>query len=143
MVAANFLIDTGAILAILDRKDRWHSKSADAFRQLRLPGMTSEAVLTEVFHLLQRSRIGIETAWAFMRSGAIVLGSIADSELQGIQSLMSEYSDLPMDFADATLVHLAKRESIYSILTVDQDDFRTYRIAGKQTFRILPVDRPK
>jgi hypothetical protein len=36
---------------------------------------------------------------------------------------MSRYSDLPMDFADATLVHLAGRESIQHILTIEQTDF--------------------
>ena len=46
-----------------------------------------------------------------------------------------------MDFADATLVHLAKRESISAILTIDHADFATYRIAGKRSFNVLPVGR--
>jgi predicted nucleic acid-binding protein len=44
----------------------------------------------------------------------------------------------PMDFADATLVHLAQRESLSTILTVDVADFQTYRIGGQKRFRILP-----
>jgi predicted nucleic acid-binding protein len=47
-----------------------------------------------------------------------------------------------MDFADATLVYRAKRESISEILTVDHADFATYRIEGKRQFRVLPIDRP-
>ena len=43
------LIDTGAILALLDRTDRWHSLCVEAFHQLRLPLLTSEAVLTNCF----------------------------------------------------------------------------------------------
>jgi predicted nucleic acid-binding protein len=43
-----------------------------------------------------------------------------------------------MDFADATLVHLAARESISLILTVDHADFETYRIGGRKRFTILP-----
>jgi predicted nucleic acid-binding protein len=43
-----------------------------------------------------------------------------------------------MDFADATLVHLAQRESLSTILTVDIADFQTYRIDGQKRFRILP-----
>ena len=43
-----------------------------------------------------------------------------------------------MDFADATLVHLARRESITLILTVDHNDFETYRIDGRKRFRITP-----
>jgi len=47
-----------------------------------------------------------------------------------------------MGFADATLVHLANRESLNAVLTIDQADFATYRLAGKKRFRVLPVERP-
>jgi uncharacterized protein len=132
------LIDTGAILALLDRTDRWHKACVDVFRQIRLPLLTSEAVLTEVFHLAGDSRSEMEAAWKFIRSGAIVLGSIEDGELTHIYALMSRYWDRPMDFADATLVYLAKRESLSTILTIDHADFENYRIEGKRRFRILP-----
>lgn len=135
---ANALIDTGAILALLDRSDRWHKACVESFSQLRLPLLTSEAVLTELFHLVGDSRTEMEAAWKFVRSGALVLGIIEDVELPDLQSLMSRYWDRPMDFADATLVYLAKRESLSVILTVDQSDFATYRIEGKRQFRVLP-----
>ena len=139
---ANALIDTGAILALLDRNDRWHRACANAFRQLRLPLLTSEAVLTELFHLLGDQRSEMEAAWKFVRSGALALGTIQDTELPHLHNLMSRYRDRPMDFANATLVYLAKRESLSAILTVDQADFATYCIEGKRQFRILPIDRP-
>jgi len=140
-VAASALVDTGAILALLDRSDRWHTACVGAFRQLRLPLLTSEAVLTELFHLVGDARSEIEAAWKFVRSGALVLGAIEDGELSNLRTLMSRYWDRPMDFADATLVYLAKRESLSIILTVDHADFATYRIGGKRQFRVLPADR--
>lgn len=139
---ANALIDTGAILALLDRTDRWHQPCVDAFRQLALPLLASEAVLTELFHLLGDSRTEMEAGWKFVRSGALILGTIGNQELGQVHALMSRYWDRPMDFADATLVYLAKRESLSVILTVDHSDFATYRIEGKRQFRILPVNRP-
>ncbi len=51
-MAAEELIDTGAIIALLDRGDRWHRPCQDTLRKLRLPLLTSEAVLTETFHLI-------------------------------------------------------------------------------------------
>lgn len=141
-VAASALIDTGAILALLDRSDRWHAACAGAFRQLRLPLLTSEAVLTELFHLVGDARAQMEAAWKFVRSGALVVGAIEDGELGNVRTLMSRYWDRPMDFADATLVYLAKRESLSVILTVDHADFATYRIEGRRQFRVLPIDRP-
>jgi len=55
-MVASTLIDTGAILALLDRDDRWHGACVDAFAGLHLPLLTSEAVLTELFHLVGDSR---------------------------------------------------------------------------------------
>jgi len=136
---ANALIDTGAILALLDRNDRWHSRCAAAIRQLRLPLLTSEAVLTELFQLVGDSRREVDAAWRFVRSGALVLGSIEETKSGQLQVLMSRYWDRPMDFADATLVLLARRESIATILTVDRADFETYRIEGKRRFRVVPA----
>src|SRR5947207_12561995 len=102
-MSAHGLIDTGALLAILDRDDPWHEPCVEAIRRLRLPLLTSSAVLTELF--LKEGRQEMETAWAFLRSGTVLLGSIADSELPELNSLMSRYWDRPMDFADATLVY--------------------------------------
>lgn len=141
-MAADTLVDTGAILALLDRTDRWHRVCVDAFDQLRLPLLTSEAVLTELFHLLGDSRHEVETAWKFIRSGALRMSVIDHSELPEIQDLMRRYSDRPMDFADATLVYLARREGLSTVFTVDHSDFNTYRIERRKRFRILPETRP-
>jgi predicted nucleic acid-binding protein len=141
-MAANLLIDTGAILAILDKNDRWHAPCLATFLQLRLPALTSEAILTEVLHLVKRSRTEMETVWKFLRSGAVALATIDHSELPLVHALMSRYRDHPMDFADATLVHLADRESLSVVFTIDRAGFETYRIAGKQRFRIIPTERP-
>lgn len=136
------LIDTGAIIALLDRTDRWHQVCLDAYNRLPIPLLTSEAVLTESFHLIGGRLSDRETLWDFIMSGAIQLCLIAPEELPSIRDLMRRYADRPMDFADATLVYLAKRESLSTILTVDHADFATYRIEGKRAFRVLPAERP-
>jgi len=134
----NALVDTGAILAILRPHDRWHRPCVEALGLVRLPLLTSEAVLTELFHLIGNQAHDVEAAWSFVCSGALTLGSITDAELSGLAVLMRRYHDRPMDFADATMVQLAERESLTTILTVDFSDFQTYRIGGRRHFRILP-----
>jgi predicted nucleic acid-binding protein len=99
-------------------------------------------VLTELFHLVGDSRHEMEAAWQLVRSGAIVLAAIEDPELPQIHALMSRYADRPMDFADATLVYLAKREALSTVFTVDHADFETYRIESRRRFRVLPPSRP-
>ena len=128
------LIDTGAILALLDRADRWHNICQDEFAQLRLPLTTFLRSSRKYFTWPARIAGEWEAVWTFVRSGAVRLAEIQDSELPHIHALMSRYWDRPMDFADGTLVHLAKRESLSTIFTVDYADFETYRIEGRRAF---------
>lgn len=132
------LIDTGAIVAILDVSEFWHEPCLEALASLEMPLFTTEAVLTEFFHLIHARSLSLEKAWRFVRSGALTICPVQDSDLPTLQRLMDEYADRPMDFADATLVHLAARERLSLILTVDHDDFETYRLAGRKRFTILP-----
>lgn len=132
------LIDTGAILALLDADDSWHERCVDAFSSLRLPLATTAAVLAELFHLLGEHPNNLNAAWKLLRSGAIHVLPITDSNSADLERLMKQYADRPMDFADATLVHLAERESLSVIFTIDHNDFETYRIKGKRKFSIVP-----
>ena len=132
------LIDTGAILALVDRDDEQHEACVAAYNSHRLPWLTTEAVLTETLHLVQRNVRDDRTVWQLLRSGALQMSSIANEELPLIHSLMENYAYCPMDFADATLVFVATRERLSLILTIDQDDFETYRLPGRKKFTILP-----
>lgn len=132
------LVDTGALLALLDANDDWHDRCAAVFPSLRLPLATSAAVLAEFFHLLGSRPKDMEKAWGFIRSGAVMLLPLTETDVPDLERLMRRYADRPMDFADATLVRLAERESLTTIFTVDHDDFETYRIKGRKKFRIVP-----
>jgi len=69
----------------------------------------------------------------------MTIGPITDNDLPKLNALMTRYRDRPMDFADATLVHSAHQQSLTMILTVDHNDFETYRIDGRRKFRIVPL----
>jgi uncharacterized protein len=87
------------------------------------------------------NRREVELAWAFIRSGAVTVLPISDPDLPDIEALMRKYRDRPMDYADATLVHLAQRESLSTVFTIDHDDFETYRVGGRKRLRILPLSK--
>ena len=141
-MAAEILIDTGAILALIDKSDEWHQVCVNTLPYLPMPFLTSEAVLTELFHFLERQRLNKEPAWRFLNTGIIAMAPIQHAELRHLQRLMSRYSDRPMDFADATLVYLAERESIDVIFAVDRPDFSIYRIGNRRRFRVFPLEGP-
>jgi hypothetical protein len=133
------LIDTGAIVALVDRDDEWHESCVNAYRRNRLPWLTTEAVLTEAFHLVRRNLRYDRAIWTLLHSGAILMSMISHEELPQIHALMSQYDDRPMDFADATLVHLAAREHLNLIFTIDRNDFATYRLPQRKKFTIVPA----
>jgi hypothetical protein len=124
------------VLALLDPLDRHHAACASALPEAELPLYTSGAVLTEVFHFLPQKRQKLD-GWRFFRSGMVRVLSVADEDFAELERLMLKYADRPMDFADATLVRLAEREGLDTILTVDRD-FEIYRIGPKKRFRVLP-----
>lgn len=132
------LIDTGALLALLDADDAWHARCVEAFQELRYPLATTSAVLAELFHLLGSNPQAVTAAWRLIRSGAVTVLPITDDDTPHLEQLMVKYADRPMDLADATLVRLAQRETLNTIFTIDHDDFETYRIKGTSRFRIVP-----
>jgi len=83
-------------------------------------------VLTEVTHLLDFSVQAQLDFLGWVRDGGIHLHDIASEDLSRICELTEKYSDLPMDFADATLMHLAERERISKVISIDRD-FYIYR----------------
>lgn len=133
------LVDTGVLLAAVNTRDRWHQDCAAALRAVGLPLVTTTAVLTETFYFASKGNGLVEQVWAFIRAGGISLAPITDADLPALEILMRRYADRPMDFADATLVHVAERENLRTILTIDHDDFETYRIGRNAKFRILPA----
>jgi hypothetical protein len=138
VVRVRALADTGALLAYLDKKDRWHRRCREAFASFHLPLVTSAAVLTELFHLVGDDARQVQVAWSFVRSGALTVAAVTDDGLSELEGLMRRYHDRPMGFADATLVLLAERHSLTTVFTVDHDDFETYRVGGRRRFRIVP-----
>ena len=132
------LVDTGALIALIDRNETWHAAVKSAMAAIRLPLIATHAVLTETFYFAPKIR-GTEPIWSMVLDKTIVVAPIEETELPALHTLMTRYADRPMDFADATLVHVAEREKISTILTIDHDDFETYRIGRNKRFRILPA----
>jgi predicted nucleic acid-binding protein len=73
----------------------------------------------------------------FFLSGGALLVPSSTTSLQRVRKLLGKYVDLPMDFADATLVALAEELDCTSVFTTDRTDFSVYRV-GRKPFRIVP-----
>lgn len=85
--------------------------------------------------------------WAMVEAGPIALAPLGEEDVPRLRKLMAKYRDLPMDLADASLVHVAERDGYRRIFSLDRTDFEVYRVAGRERFTILPasgtVARPR
>ena len=100
--------------------------------------ISTEAVLTEATHLLGRVRRGRQTCLDFVLGGGAVLVPTTVAALRRARELLDQYADLPMDYADASLIVLAEELGTDLIFTTDRRDLRVYRINGRKRFRIVP-----
>jgi len=137
-VAAELLLDTGALVSLLDRSQSGHRACARFFESWRGPVLSTEAVLTEATHLLGRVHGGRKACLDFFLSGAALLVPATPTSLRRCADLIAQYADQPMDYADATLVALAEELDTSRIFTTDRKDFSIYRLRGRRRFEILP-----
>ena len=132
------LLDTGAFVALLDRSEENHERCVEFFKDFAGRLLTTEPVLTETAYLLGPSFKAQKLAIEFiLREGAMLVPQ-SPTSLSRAMALMEKYKDVPMDFADATLVVLAEETGIQEIFTLDIKDFHTYRIRGRKTFILWP-----
>jgi predicted nucleic acid-binding protein len=137
-VAAELLLDTGALVSLLDRSQRHHAACRHVLEAWHGPVVSTEAVLTETTHLLSRAPGGpVACVDFFLRGGAVLVPSTARS-LRRARALLQKYADLPMDFADATLVVLGEDLGAATVFTTDRTDFSVYRLHDRTPFRIVP-----
>lgn len=133
------IADTGFWVAILDDSDSYHSVGLKVAEKLLEPLITTLPVITEVCYLLQKRR-GQHFAAALLRShrrGAFRLFYMNGAHLVRCEELMHQYANLPMDFADASLVILAEHLGHGRIVSTDKRDFGAYRWKNKHPFQNL------
>jgi len=138
-MAAELLLDTGALVSLLDRSQTHHRQFVDFFENWSGRLVSTEAVLTEASHLLGRIPGGQATCLDFFLAGGAVLVPSTLVSLRRARELIATYQDLPMDYADATLVVLAEELGTNVVFSTDQRDFEIYRIGRRKRFRIVPA----
>lgn len=132
------LLDTGALVSLLDRSQRLHADCTRLLEEWRGTIVSTEAVLTEATHLLGRVKGGRQACLDFFIAGGALLIPSAEGSLRRCRKLLEEYADLPMDYADSTLVALGEELGTNLVFTTDRRDFAVYRLRGRRHFRVLP-----
>jgi predicted nucleic acid-binding protein len=137
-VAEELLLDTGAFVALVNPDEKQHAACVSVLANWRGSIVTTEAVLTETLSLVGTRPGYQQICLEFFLRGAFVLFPVTITSLERVAILLKKYRDVPMDFADATLVALGEQLETNLIFTLDRRDFSIYRLNNKASFRIVP-----
>ena len=132
------LIDTGPLVAILSESDGNHARCVNHLREIRGTLVTCWPVVTEAAWLLRAYPLKVRALLSSIAEGHFVLAALGASDAAAISTVLSKYSDLGIQLADAALIHLANRERIDTIFTLDRRDFGVMRLAHGRKVNVIP-----
>ena len=132
------LVDTSPIVAILSSRDEFHRVCVEALRHLPGPLFTCWPVITEAAWLLRRDPNAVQKLLNSIDTGFLELLPLASADAKPIAVLLKKYQDIRIQLADAALVHLAGRNGLDTIFTLDQRDLSVYRLPKGGKFRVIP-----
>jgi uncharacterized protein len=131
------LLDTGFIVALLDRSENFHKSCARTVREVEAPLVTCEAVIIESCYLLRNLSGASEAVIENIAAGIFQVPFQLSRDIAGVKQVLRKYKDRKIDLADACLIRLADQFGTGDILTLDQD-FAIYRWGRNKPFRVLP-----
>ena len=132
------IVDTGPIVAFLNKNDSYHEWAKIQFSLITPPFISCESVISEACFLLRNFSNGARNILELIERELIVLPIDLLTESKSIKRLLEKYNNIPMSLADACLVRLSEQISESVICTMDSD-FKIYR---KNKRDIIPVIMP-
>ena len=133
------LLDTGPLVALFNRRDKFHEWVTTQWANIEPPLLTCEAVISEACFLLRNVYGGQEAVINLVKNGVIDIPFKLDEEAVIIGELIKTYQSVPMSLADACLVRMSEQYIDSFLLTFDSD-FVVYRRHKNQ---IIPVIMPQ
>jgi uncharacterized protein len=132
------LVDTGPVVAILLESDEHHEACVEQLHHIRGPLLTCWPVITEAAWLLRAYPRAIRKLLASFHGRPFELVALGETDLPGIAGILVKYAGLGIQLADASLAHLANREGIETMFTLDRRDFGVLRLAHGKKLRLIP-----
>jgi predicted nucleic acid-binding protein len=136
----NILVDTGAVVGLLDHKDRHHARAEEFFGSLRPADklLSTWPVITECSFLL---RYHEDKFWNWLLDSDLQIIDFSLADIPAMRAWRAQYEDREVDFADAALAWLGEKRRTQLVATTDFDDFEAYRLPNGKPFKLL-IPRP-
>ena len=132
--------DTGAIVALVDARDKHHAAMVELFEHDPGAWVLPWAILPEVDYLLLR-HVSARAEQAFLAdlaAGAFAVEWGEEADLDRANALCAKYRALELGLVDGVVIAVAERLRARAIATLDVRDFGAVDIIG--TPGLLPRD---
>lgn len=130
------LLDTGVIVATLDKSERFHRVCVETISEIRAPLVTCESVIAESCYLSRNLKGAAEDILANVEEGIFQMPVGLAQTASQVRAILRKYRDTKIDLADACLIYLAAELDAPEILTLDRD-FEYYRWGRNHPFQML------
>ena len=130
-------LDTSALYALLNRRDRDHAVAVETLNSDPGPYLVPAATLGEIAFLVEE-RLGsrvLDLLLADLELGAYTL-DCGEADLGRARQLVRRYEDLSLGYVDAAVIACAERSG-GRVMTFDLRDFGV--VAAEGTITILPA----
>jgi len=129
------VVDTGFLVALYRRQDKFHADAVAFLRDNRAVLVTASPVVTETCYFLNTPAKAELLRW--IARGAVSVAEVPVESYPALASRLEKYTELDVDFTDVALVWLAELLGERRILTVDERDFATFRLKGRKRFELV------
>ena len=130
------LLDTGVIVALLDRSERQHQTCVSIVKALTQPLVTCEAVVAESCYLVREMPSAADAILENVEKQIFQVPFSVARSASAVRRILRRYRDQNIDLADACLIRLAEEVETGEILTLDAD-FRVFRWRRNRPFELL------
>ncbi|MBI2993519.1 MAG: PIN domain-containing protein [Gammaproteobacteria bacterium] len=134
------IVDTGPLVAYLDRAEKHHVWAAAQIRKLAIPLLVCEPVLAEAHYLLSRLPEARDALFALLQNGALKIAFRPGEHVSELRTLLRKHGDRPMSYADACIVRMAEIHNGHAVFTLDAD-LAIYRKHGREPLALIAPQR--
>lgn len=137
MLAKMVLIDAGPLVALLFGRESQHRHCVEIARNLPEVLFTCWPVVTEAAYLLRASQNGVSLLLAEIERRRLEILPLSSADVGSIAAILDRFHDQGFDFADACLMHLAEREQIEHVFTLDRRHFSVFRMGNGSALALI------
>ena len=130
------LLDTGPLVAFLNRRDQYHQWAVSQWREIAPHLLTNESVLSEATFLIEQAGGHSDMVLDLVARQIVHLAFSLSDHVEEVRKLLRKYRDVPMSLADGCLVRMSEVLSRGTIFTLE-GDFRVYRRHGRKSIPLL------